>query len=153
MITNKGVIELWLAEPWILQRCPRGGLGRKISLYEWASPLILSGSVSFVLSFVFKYNVIPHELHLKKKKKSFTAVGCCAQPCLLFGGPLDCNPPNASAQGNFQAGMLQWGTISTSRGPSQPRVWACASRVSCIARQILTTWATWEAAKANVLEK
>ena len=60
-------------------------MGRKISLYQWASPHILSGSISFVLSFVFKYNVIPHELHLKKK--SFTAVGCCAQPCLLFGGP------------------------------------------------------------------
>lgn len=40
-----------------------------------ASP-ILSGSMSFVLSFVFKDNVIPHELHLKKKEE-FAAFGCC----------------------------------------------------------------------------
>ena len=148
VITNKGVIQLWLAEPWILQRCTRGGLGRRVSLYHWASPPILSGSMSFVLSFIFKYSVFPHELHLRK---SFAAFGCSAQSWLLFGAPgtIALQTPLPMEFSRQEC----WSAISSSRGPSQPRVWSCTSCVSCIGRQILTTCATWEAAKTNVLEK
>ena len=37
---------------------------------------------------------------------------------------------------------LEWVNISSSRGSSQPKGWTC---VSCIGRQMLNHWATWEA--------
>ena len=40
-----------------------------------------------------------------------------------------------------QARILEWLAISFSRGPSWARDWTC---VSCIGRQILHNWATWE---------
>ena len=44
----------------------------------------------------------------------------------------------------FQAGILEWVAISYSRGSSQPRDQTHVSGVSCIGRQILYHWATWE---------
>ena len=41
----------------------------------------------------------------------------------------------------LQARILEWVSISSSRGSSPPRDWTC---VSCIGRQILYHWATWE---------
>ena len=35
----------------------------------------------------------------------------------------------------FQARILEWGAISSSRGPSRPRDWTCVSCISCIGRQ------------------
>ena len=49
-------------------------------------------------------------------------------------GPMDCSPPGSSVQGIFQARILEWVAISSSRGSSQPRN---RTRVSCIGRQIL----------------
>ena len=48
-----------------------------------------------------------------------------------------CSPQGSSAQGIFQARILEWGVISSSRGSSQPRDW---THISCIGRS-----ATWEA--------
>ena len=45
----------------------------------------------------------------------------------------------------FQARILEWVAISSSRGSSQPRDWTCVSCVSCIGRQILYHCATWGA--------
>ena len=57
----------------------------------------------------------------------------------LFADPGDCS---SSVHGISQARILEWVTISYSRGASQPRdqTW-----VSCIGRQILYHWATREA--------
>ena len=52
-----------------------------------------------------------------------------------------CHPPGSSVHGILQARILEWVTISFSRGFSQPRD---RTRVSCIGRQILHHWATWE---------
>ena len=41
----------------------------------------------------------------------------------------------------LQARILEWVSISSSRGSSPPRDWTC---VSCIGRLILYHWATWE---------
>ena len=48
-----------------------------------------------------------------------------------------CSPQGSSAQGIFQARILEWGVISSSRRSSQPRDW---TRISCIGRS-----ATWDA--------
>ena len=56
-------------------------------------------------------------------------------PC----GPVDCSPPGSSVHGSLQAGTLEWGAISFSRGLSQPRGRTRISCVSCIGRRIFIT--------------
>ena len=41
-----------------------------------------------------------------------------AQPCQTLCDPMDCSPPGSSVHGILQAGMLEWVTISYSRGSS-----------------------------------
>ena len=45
--------------------------------------------------------------------------------------------------GIFEARILEWVAISSSRGSSQPRYWTWVSCVSCVSRRILYHWATW----------
>ena len=58
----------------------------------------------------------------------------CAQSLNLCN-PVDCSPPGSSVHGIFQARILEWVAISSSRGSSQPRdqTW-----VSCIAGRFFT---------------
>ena len=58
-----------------------------------------------------------------------------------ISNPMDCSPSGSSARGIFQARILEWVAISFSRGSSWPRH---RIHVSCIGRQILYHWATWE---------
>ena len=55
---------------------------------------------------------------------------------------MDCSLPDFSVHGIFQARVLEWVTISFSRGSSWPRSW---TRVSRIAGRRFTVWATREA--------
>ena len=54
--------------------------------------------------------------------------------------------PGSSVHGIFQARILEWVAISSSRGSSRPRD---QTRVSCIGRWILYQGATWEASELN----
>ena len=65
----------------------------------------------------------------------------CAQSCLILCDIMDCSPPGSSVHGIFQARILEWVAISSSRGSSPPRNRTC---LSCINRQILYLGATWE---------
>ena len=65
-----------------------------------------------------------------------------AQSCPTLSNPIDCNPPGSSVHGIFQARILDWVAISSSRGSSWRRDWTC---FSCIDRWILLYWATQEA--------
>ena len=56
----------------------------------------------------------------------------------LFVTAMNCSPPGSSVHGIFQASILEWIAISSSRGSSQPRDQTC---VSCIDRWILYHWA------------
>ena len=60
---------------------------------------------------------------------------------------MDCSPPGSSVHGIFQARILEWVTISFSRGYSRQRDRTCISCVSYvwIGMWILYCWATWEA--------
>ena len=51
---------------------------------------------------------------------------------------MDCSLPDSSIRGIFQARVLEWVAISSSRGSSQPRDW---TQVSCIAGRRFTVWA------------
>ena len=64
------------------------------------------------------------------------------QLCPTLWDSMDCRPPGSSAHGIFKARILKWIAICSSRECSWPRDWTC---VSCIDRQILYHWATWEA--------
>ena len=52
--------------------------------------------------------------------------------CPVLGDPMDGSLPASSVRWIFQARILEWVAISSSRGSSQPRDWACISRVSSI---------------------
>ena len=56
--------------------------------------------------------------------------------------PMDCSPPGCSIHGILQSRILEWVTISFTRGSSWPRDQTC---ISCIGREILYLWSTWEA--------
>ena len=45
----------------------------------------------------------------------------CIQLYLTLCNHMDCNPPGSSVRGIFQARILEWGAISSSRGDSRPR--------------------------------
>ena len=70
---------------------------------------------------------------------------CCVFIVLLFVTPMDCSLPGSSVHGIFQARILEWVAISSSRGSSWLRDQTCVSYVSCAGRQILYHCTTWEA--------
>ena len=79
------------------------------------------------------------------QKQPLRSLCCC---CLViksrptFCDPMDCSPPDSSVHEISQARILEWVAISSSRGSSCPRAWTWNS---CIGKQILYHWATWEA--------
>ena len=81
---------------------------------------------------------------LRHKNKCHSTMMVCsvmANSC----DPMDCSPPASSFHRIFQGRILEWVAISSSKESSQPRDWNCVSCISCIGRQILYHWATWEA--------
>ena len=72
---------------------------------------------------------------------------CCAacsvaQSCLMLCESMDRGP--SSVHRIFQARILEGTVIYSSRGSSWPRDQTCISCVSCIGRQVLYHWTTWE---------
>ena len=68
-----------------------------------------------------------------------------AQLCLILCNSLDYSPSGSSVHVIFQARILEWVAISSSRSSSLPRDRTLISWVSCIDRQILYHCTTWEA--------
>ena len=65
---------------------------------------------------------------------------CCArslQSCLTLCDPMDYCPLGSSLHGVFQAIILEWVAVSSSRGSSGLRDQTCISYVSCIGMQVL----------------
>ena len=63
------------------------------------------------------------------------------QSCLTLQDPIDCSPWGSSVHGILQARILEWVTISSSKGSSQPKD---GTQASCIAGRLFTVWATKE---------
>ena len=80
----------------------------------------------------------------RKNTTAMLAVVCvCALSHVwLFCNPKDCSPSGSSVHGIFQARILGWVAISSSRGSSQPRdrTWVFSAT-----RKFFTIWATREA--------
>ena len=68
-----------------------------------------------------------------------------AQLCPTLWDPLDCSPAGSSVHGIFQARILEWVTISSSRGSSQPRIESTSLMPFALTGGYFTTGATWEA--------
>ena len=64
-------------------------------------------------------------------------VWMCVQSCLTLCDPMNYSPPGFSVHGFFQARILEWVAISSTRDQTH-------ISVSCIGRCILYHWATWE---------
>ena len=58
------------------------------------------------------------------------------QLCLTLCDPMDYSVSGSSVQGIFQVRILEWVSMSSSRGSSRPRGWTLFSGISCIDRQI-----------------
>ena len=61
--------------------------------------------------------------------------GLVPRPCLTLCDTMGCSPPGSSVHGILQARILEWVTVSSSRGSSRPRDWTHVSYISCI-RQV-----------------
>ena len=55
---------------------------------------------------------------------------------------MDCNPPDSSVHGIYQARILEGVAVPFSRVSCPPRDW---TQISCIVGRFLTIWATKEA--------
>ena len=73
-----------------------------------------------------------------KPQYPLSRVYVLTQLCPTLCDPVDCSLPVFSVHGIFQAGILEVGAISFSRGSSQPRDQTQVSCVSCIAGRFFT---------------
>ena len=81
----------------------------------------------------------------------FYYVNVIAQSCPTLCNPIEYSLPVSSAEGIFQARILERVAIPFFRGSFQPRDHTRIScQVSCIGRQILYHWATWEALRYTI---
>ena len=89
-------------------------------------------------------------MHNRKWEDSFYScvhVWVCAkslQLCLIPCDPMACSPSGSSVHGILQAGILEWAVMTFCMGSCQPRDQTHIFFVSCIGRQVLDHWATWE---------
>ena len=67
------------------------------------------------------------------------------QSCPTLHNPIDCGPQGPSVHGILQARILEWITISFSRGSSQPRDQTLLPYVSCTAGGFFTISTPWGA--------
>ena len=65
--------------------------------------------------------------------------GLVAKSHSTLCNPIDSSPPIFSGHGIFQARILEWVAISSSRGSSRPRDWTRVSCVPCLAGRFFTT--------------
>ena len=72
------------------------------------------------------------------------------QSCLTLCNSMDCSPLGSSVHEILQARILEWVTISFTRGSTPPRDQSCNS---CTGKQILYHWDTWEALWLRVNKK
>ena len=59
------------------------------------------------------------------------------QSCLTLCNSMNCSPPGSFVHGTLQARILEWVSMPSSRGSSQPRDRIYVSFVSCTGRQVL----------------
>ena len=79
------------------------------------------------------------------KNKVSSVLYCVLSLCLTLCNPMDCSQSGSSVQGIFQEEYWSGLPFPTEGRPSQTRDRFRAFCDSCVGRQILYHWATWEA--------
>ena len=105
------------------------------------------------LSYLQFSTLVSYILLLWHQKSPYGSLLCCrvmrsahSQQWMNLCNPMDCSPSGSSVHGIFQARILDWVAISYSRWSSNPGMAPCKSLdLSCVGRQILYHYATWEA--------
>ena len=107
-------------------------------------PVRSSNEEAVLQGFILKLGLDSPSMGLTDHSLSQLSLCLCsvAQSCQTLYNPMDYSLPGSSVRAVFHARILEWVAVSHSRGFSWPRDWTC---VSCIGRQILYHWATWEA--------
>ena len=83
------------------------------------------------------WNICAPGFHLSFSLLCLLCACLITQLCSTVAGPLDGSLPGSSVQGIFQARILEWVEISSSRGSSRPKDGTNVSHVSCIAADSL----------------
>ena len=99
---------------------------QKINFYLWLKVLTKS-----YLSYMWQF-----------KSFGYHCICLCAQSCPILCNPRHCSPLGSFVHGIFQARILEWVAISSSRESSRPRDRTHVSYVSGIGRWLLYHWAT-----------
>ena len=135
-----------------LERYPGGGNDGILAWrIPWAEKL---GGLSFTGSQRVRHGSDWAHLHKLRKRLTdlenelmiaYVKWSEVAQSCPTLRDPMDCNLPDFSVHGIFPARVLEWVSVSFSRGSSWPWDWTW---VICIAGRLFTIWVTrefWEA--------
>ena len=88
-----------------------------------------------LLSFLF-YSPLPKQRKCGNKENILPWGRACVHACCSSSNPMDYSPPGSSLHGIFQARILEWMVIPSSRGSSPPRDWTHVSYFSCIGRRV-----------------
>ena len=99
---------------------------------SWGAFLICNYEELLFFSFLFSVNIL----------LSDPLLCLVAQSCPTLCDPFDCRPPGSSVHGIYQARLLEWVAISSSRGSSQLRDWICISRTAGGFFFFFNHWAT-----------
>ena len=87
------------------------------------------------LSFLF-YSPLPKQRKCGNRENILPWCRACVRACCSSSNPMDYSPPGSSLHGIFQARILEWTVIPSSRGSSPPRDWTHVSYFSCIGRRV-----------------
>ena len=107
--------------------------------------MILSAQAFLCLYFLAFRNAPCLPFEIFRLARHYSNMCMHTQSCLTLCDPMDCSPPGSFVHGISQARILEWVTISFSRGCSWPRDWSHVSYVSALASRFFKHWATWEA--------
>ena len=66
------------------------------------------------------------------------------QSCPILCDPMNCSVPGSSVHGIFQARILEWGSMPSSKGSFWLKNWTHVSCISSMDMWILYHWDTWE---------
>ena len=104
---------------------------------DWQTELTQCSS-AFSAPSVLSFSLPPAWYQPRCSFSTSSLVRACSvtQSCPTLCNPVDCSPPASSVHGVLQARILEWVSISSSRGSSWLRDQTLVSCVSCIGRQI-----------------
>ena len=131
------------------------GLKNKLPFYqqclcmwgEWVYEDFMNLTVNFfvILKLFFK-KMVSNKNNTQDRHfwQNFCFTFTCAkllQLCPILCDPMDCSLPGSSVHGILQSRILEWVTISSSRGSSWLEDGVPVSCVSCVAGKFFASWA------------